>query len=493
MANQDNKNFVENVVNAQKQVVDTLVANTKKIANGNTVVNETIDKSSEWYKNWLETQKNTIAQTTEKTADMTNNIKDNMSKMNEFFQNWNNTQTNWAKQMWEMNMKQFQNATNSSNATDFNPMTAWNNWMNNYNNMVTSMNQTNNWMNMMNQWNNLFNMDSMKNASGNFNGMFNQYYELLNNNIAKWQETIQNGTAQDAFKNMTNATESFTRFNEMWAPMWKSIQEKTFNMDMYKEYMSPAKYKEFMDKFFGFLPENSREYMNNMQNMMQDGMKQMTNMSTQNYHQMRDMMSQMMPQANPTEMFGNMMNGYNNMYNQINDAYAPFTKMAGDNKYTKSMSEWQDIANRMAVYNIKNAELQYMMYTQGTKVMDKVAENIVNKIQNGEEVNSLMNLFQEWMNLSDKTYVSLFESDEYSQLMAEVSAMQLKLKKDFELQMEKMMTGIPVATRSEMDEMYKTIYDLKKQVRQMEKMMDLNTEEVEETAKPAAKRTTTKK
>ncbi len=72
------------------------------------------------------------------------------------------------------------------------------------------------------------------------------------------------------------------------------------------------------------------------------------------------------------------------------------------------------------------------------------------------------------MSISDKTFVSLFESDEYSQLMAEVSALQLKLRKDMEAQMEKALSGIPVATRTELDELYKTIYDLKKEVRQLE-------------------------
>jgi len=46
--------------------------------------------------------------------------------------------------------------------------------------------------------------------------------------------------------------------------------------------------------------------------------------------------------------------------------------------------------------------------------------------------------------------------------------------------MEKFMVGIPVATRSEMDELYKTIYDLKKQVRQLEKMLEIDGEETTE-------------
>jgi len=160
------------------------------------------------------------------------------------------------------------------------------------------------------------------------------------------------------------------------------------------------------------------------------------------------------------------------------------------NQHTKTMMEWQDIANRMMVYNIKNAEMQYMIYNQGAKVMDALAQNVLGKIEKGEDVNSMMALYQEWMNLSDKTFVSLFESDEYSQVMAEVSSLQMRLKKDMEAQAEKFLVGVPVATRSEMDELYKTIYDLKKQVRELEKLAVNNISgNAAEEAAPKAKST----
>src|SRR5690606_27006877 len=119
------------------------------------------------------------------------------------------------------------------------------------------------------------------------------------------------------------------------------------------------------------------------------------------------------------------------------------------------------------------------------------------KIENGEDVNSIMALYQEWMNISDKTFVSLFESDEYSEKMAEVSAMQMRLKKDMEKQAEKMLVGLPVATRSEMDELYKTIYDLKKQVRELEKLavgnINTNSSATTEEAPAAPKAKSSKK
>jgi polyhydroxyalkanoate synthase subunit PhaE len=494
MANQDNKNFFENVVSAQKQVVDTMVENTKKVANGNTMVNDTVEKGSEWYKNWLDNQKNIFSKTTDRATNATETVKDSASKMNEFYQGWFNTQMNSAKQMWEMNMNHMKNATTGNNTADMNPMNMWNNWMN----QMQSMNQAANWMNQTNNWMNQaqnmnpMNMDTWKKASENWTGIFNQYYEMMNNSFADMQKNMQNGTAQDAYRNMVNVSEGFTRFAEMWTPMWKSIQEKTFNMDMYKQWANPSMYKDMMDKYFGFMPESSREYFQNMSNMMQNGMGQMNQNTIGSYQQMRGMMGNMIP--NSSEMFGNMLNGYNTWQNMLSNATAPMIKMMTPNQHTKTMLEWNNISNRMMVYNIKNAELQYMIYNQGSKVMDQLAENIAAKMQNNEQPADMLAMYQEWLNISDSVFVSLFESEDYSKLMAEVSALQLNLKKDVEGQVEKMMVGIPVATRSEMDEMYKTIYELKKQVRQLEKMLEIGNETEEVVAEDkAAPRKTAKK
>lgn len=495
MANQDSKNFVESVLDAQKQAVDSVVENTKKLSNGNAMVNDTMAKGSEWYKNWLDTQKNVFSNTTEKANTASATAQDNMGKMNEFYQNWFNTQMGWAKQMWEMNMDYMKNNTQQN--TSANPMEQWSNMWNtqtaNMNNWMNGMNMMNNWNNAMGQFqnqfqnNNPFNMDAWKNASENWTSMFNQYYTMLNSSFADMQKNMENGTTQDAYRNMVNVTEGFTRFAEMWMPFMKSIQEKTFNTDMFKQYANPAMYKDLMDKFFGFMPESSRQYMQNMTDMMQKGFGQFGQNGMNGYQQMRGMMNGMTPSS--TEMFSNMMNGYNNWYNTVQNAVAPLTKMMTPNQHTKTMLEWNDISNRLMVYNIKNAEMQYMVYNQGVKVMDALAENIAAKVEKGEEMNNMMAIYQEWLNISDKVFVSLFESDEYSKIMAETSSLQMKLRKDIEGQMEKMMVALPVATRSEMDEMYKTIYDLKKQVRQMEKMLEIeSTEEGEEKATKKSKK-----
>lgn len=484
MANKDSKNFVETMVDAQKQMLETVTEQSKKFANGNNVVKETVEKGSEWYKNWLDSQNNIFTTAKEKATNMTSNGQDNMSKMNEFYQGWFNTQMNWAKQMWEMNMNHMKNSTQANASA--NPMDMWNNWATNWNTWTNNMNQAAQWNDMMNKFQSMnpFNADAWKKANENWTGMFNQYYEMLNNSFSTLQKDMQNGTTQDAFRNMVNVSEAFTRFSEMWMPFWKSIQDKTFNAEMFRQYANPAMYKDMMDKYFGFMPEQSREYMQNMTNMMQQNFGKMGKDSMAQFQQMRDMMNSMMPSS--SETFNTMLNNYTSFTKMMTDAAAPFSKMISPNQHTKTIAEWSDIANRMVIYNIKNAELQHMVYNQGTKVMDNLAAHIAKKIENGDEVNSMMTVYQEWLNIGDKTFVELFESEEYSQKMAEVNAMQLTLRKDVEKQLEKSMSAIPVATRSEMDEMYKTIYDLKKQVRELEKAIEAKNT-TEKASAPASK------
>ncbi len=488
MAQDNTTTFMDSMVEAQKNLVNSAIENTKKFTNGNALLNDTIEKGNEWYNNWMENQKSFFTQTTDKATETANTAKNNASNMTEFFQNWYNTQMAFGKNIWETSQNFMKDA--AGKATTGNPMeqatAAYNNWMNQWNNMFNNMNTANTWMNNMQQFANMnpFNVDAWKTASTDMTGMFNQFYQMLNNGFSEWQGHLQNGTTQDAFRNMLNSTESFTRFYQIWAPMWKSIQEKTFNTEMYKNMMSPVAYQEFMDKFFGFMPENARQYMQQMTTLMQNGAKQFGATGMNGYNQMRRMMASM-PGMNGNEAFGNMLSMYENMQTMVQNTVSPIAKMVTPNQYTKNMSEWQDIADRSMVYNIKNAQLQYMMYVQGTKVMDALAESVMHKLEQGQEVKSMMALYQEWLSISDKTFVELFEGDEYSELMAEVSAIQLKLRKDMEAQMEKALAGIPVATRTELDELYKTIYDLKKEVRQLSRMLEIDGEVAPAAAKTA--------
>lgn len=503
------KNFVESVLEAQKNLVDNMVENTKKVTNGNNFINEAIDKGTESYKKWIEQQQSAFNGVKEKAEEVKETAKENMNKANEFNQNWLNNQINWAKQAWEINQDFIKSSmpnadtfkANNNPADWFNTMTnGWNNMTNNWSNMFNWMKQANQANQFQNQWSNMMQQfapanaaDTFKKATESFTSLFNQYNELLNNSFADMQKNMQNATTQDVYSNMVNVAGSFGKFAEIWAPFWKSLQENSFNADQFKKAFNADAYKEMLDKFFGFMPDNGRQYMQQATEWWNNGMKSFSEMSKGSYNNGREFMNNMNP-FGQVNVFEQMMSAYQSMQQNFQHAVSPIAKMVTPSQFTKNAAEWAEIADHMAIFNIKNAELQYLVYQQGSKVMDKLVENIAQKAENGTEINSMTALYQEWLNISDKVYVELFESDNYSKLMAEVSALQLKLRKETDLQAEKMLGGFPVATRSEMDELYKVIYDLKKEVRQLEKMLEIESEDtIAEEVKPAPKKAAAKK
>ncbi len=484
MANKSNssKNFFESMLDTQQQVMDTLVENTKKITNGNALINETIDKGTEFYKKSVNATKETLAKVSGTAETAKEEVKHTSEKANEFFGNWYKQQTEWAAQLSEMNKNFLSSFTKGEN-----PYQQFFNGMNLFQQPQNFMNQApwNNFSNMMNPAAMQENMDKMTEQAKAF---FGQFQTILNNNYSEFTQNFQNGTLLDSYKGMFNMTDGFAKFYEMWMPMMKSMNDKTFNMDLFSKSLDMSKYKEFMDKFFSFMPQPSLDYAGKMKEMYTEAMKNGGEQAREMFGNMKNSMQNLMP-----NMFGNpftaMLNQYNNLYAQMQTAVTPFAKLMTPSNDTKNAAEWADIMNQVNIYNIKNAELQHMIYQNGSKVMEKIAESVMHKIENGEEVNSMIKLYQEWLNTSDKMFVELFETDAYSKLMAEVSSLQLRIKKAIEKQTEKMFENIPVATRSEMDEVYQTIYDLKKQVRQLQSMLELDTEVPAKTAtKKSAKK-----
>lgn len=211
-----------------------------------------------------------------------------------------------------------------------------------------------------------------------------------------------------------------------------------------------------------------------------DVMKNMMNMFNMQNNPMADMMKKMMEMnsmgSNPMmsmfdnkDVFGKMMQMYNNMSASADHMFGPMFRMMTPGNQKDNVELMSSIFNKWNQYNIKNAEMQYLTYNAGTKAMNKIAERVQEKFANGEEFKGMNAFYTEWLNTSDKVFVELFESDEFSKVQAEVAALTHNLKKDVESLMETMMKNIPVITRTEMDDTYKTMYDINKRLKDMER------------------------
>lgn len=473
--NNKSKNLVDLMIESQSNVVDQIVDTTKKLTKDLPFVNETIDKGHKLYKDAAKTTSELVEKSTGTLNDTAKEMNQNSENVKTYFEQWFENQMNWAKNVYNTN-NNFSNLSFTPNPMDW--MQNWQNWSNQNNSY---------WMNMMNgsplnhmmNNNNIYQgfQSKMNEGLQQWSHYTKQYFDLMNSSNGEWWKPFSNLTAADSFKGMNQMNESLSKFYELWIPMFKNIQEKNFNLESFKKLLSPEKYKEFIDKFFHFMPDESKKMMEQFNQGFIQYMKQMSESGLNNYNTFKSQM-----QHNPwmnSNPFNQLMEMYSHWRNAMSEAVSPLSRLVEENGNVKQAKIWNDIYDQMIQFNLKNNELQYMMYQHGLKVMENVAGKVITKINKGESIDSIIKIFQDWLITGDDVYTSLFQSDEYSKLMTEVSSLQLKIKQEVDKQMEKLyFIHLPIATRSEMDEVYKSIYDLKKMYRQMEK--SLNVEKPEE-------------
>ncbi len=428
---ENTNNLFGTFAEAQKQAVENFANATEKMAKS-----LNMDLNSDFFKKWYDSQMSFFNQ---------NNGTDAHTGMN-FFNTWMENQMNMAKE-----------------------------WMNNVQSNFSGM--MNNNMN-----------EDMKNAQSNMMNIYNNWMNSMNSAYSEMTKNFSNMTTKDNFSGMFNNAEMYMNMFNMWMPMMKSIQDKSFTPEMFKNMMNMDQFKGMMDKMFGMQPDFMKNMMN--MNMMTENGKKMMEMNKGMFDNMKNNMMNMMPKGN--DMFGTMMTNYTNMMNMMNESSAPIMKMMTPGSSKASLEMMNELSNEFAQYQMKNAQMQYMMYTTGMKAMDEVAENIYSKLQKGESMNDFMKVYQEWLNTNDKHFVSLFSTDEYSKMQAELNTLGMKMKRHMDMQMEKMLNNVPVATRSEMDELYKVIHELRKRINTLEKQIDNADEVVTEEAKETKSRKTAK-
>lgn len=417
MESNSTKNFFETMMDSQKQFVDTMSKTTENMKKG---FGENVN--NDYFKKWFDNQMSFFNQTNgskenEKTNTnnpfeyFTNLFQNNMTKGQDMASFMNNAMNNWMT--WSQNMNKFNNGMNDAN-----------NMFQNWNNMLTK-----------------------------------SYQEMLNNFGV-------NGTQKETFMGLFNTQEMYMKLYEFWSPMMKEIQEKNFNMDTFKNLFNAEQYKGMMDQMLSLNPEISGQ----MKEFYLNAIKSNMNMSKEAYEKMKGQMANL--PSFGKESFDQALEQFQNVSNQMKDAMSPMVTLMSPGKDREQMIAINELGNKMVAYQIREAQFRYMLYTTGLKAMETLAETVTNKIQNGEEYKDFNTFYNEWINTNDTVFGELFQSEEYSKFQAEFTNVTMTVKKGVEKQMEKMLENVPVITRTEMDDLYKTVYELKKHIKTLERKIE---------------------
>lgn len=135
--------------------------------------------------------------------------------------------------------------------------------------------------------------------------------------------------------------------------------------------------------------------------------------------------------------------------------------------------EYQEkIAGALDKFNLFNAaliEFIYFLYLPMEKTFILMQKDIEKMVADGKFPENSDEFYSMWLKKLESHYMSMFYSSEYISVMAKALENMAQFKSARDAVLEDVVSSMPVPTKSEIDEMYKELSELKRTVKKLEK------------------------
>ncbi len=297
-------------------------------------------------------------------------------------------------------------------------------------------------------------------------GMQNPFEAWRDASIKAFSAGADGNSIKEFMAKVFGSTDTMQQLYDTWQRVHSAMQSQPFDVDSYKNFTDPTKIKQIVDQLFNFdlgeitqMQEQAAQFAASFQQFS----KPWGDAATANIN--------MMPQAaggNPQawlKMFENMSHAFNSRAGQVFNA----PKVGKDREKTELLSRFVESLSTYATCNI---EYQQQMYKTGGVAMQEVMAQLAAKVQSGEkteeEAQRFDAFFELWISVNEQTFNKFFQTKEFSRLRNAVTTSGFATRKHYFALMEIQLADLPVALRSEMDDLYKVVYDLRKQVKKLE-------------------------
>ncbi len=270
----------------------------------------------------------------------------------------------------------------------------------------------------------------------------------------------------DSLSKVLGSSNAYLKLYEVWLPLLKAIRERSLSPDSYQNLADPQKYKELIDKIFGFDADAVKLMLNQAAQILDLSTGSAQRFAKPWAEAARESMNTL-PQfvEGHPESF---MRVYHSMFNAFDSTIGRVFHVPQVGKDREKIELLLRSLDDLSVYAVKHTEYQHTMYLTGLTALEKVIASLGEKIKSGEEIKQFDEFFDLWIDTSEQTYFALFQTEAFAKLQGELLDAALNVRQHFFRLMEMHLYDLPIALRSEMDDLYKTIYELKKKIRKLE-------------------------
>lgn len=351
---------------------------------------------------------------------------------------------------------------------------------------------------LFNMWSNSFNkMMNPTKVETEFNG-FNNIFKDSTENYAKlfstWTDSFKQfqgmpnmgmntsmfnfNDQQELMKKMFAGATTYQNLNNFWVALSTKMPLDTpekvtaFAKQFEDQYMGLVK-----DMFIPMLPENMRSIFSQPMDLMNDYTKASENFMKP-WVESKDAIQALIERG----MKGDK-DVYMDFYKLINENY--------DNSYGKLMNisglglNGESTEQQMKTFDsyIKLMICFNELFSLIYKVSQGNMEELVKKYQTMFEEGTMPQTFREfydmWLKTNEDSFVSVFNTEEFAKLFGKFSEKYCEFKMKSDNLLEEQLRALPLPTKTDMDDLYKTVYDQKKELRSLKREMKAMNEKLQ--------------
>ena len=274
----------------------------------------------------------------------------------------------------------------------------------------------------------------------------------------------------DSFAKMMPNPEKFAELAPFKVPGFEAFT-KVF--DMWKSFGDPtAMVQDFQQKFNdvmadilkGLFPENVQAFLakpTDFMNMMVEYYKQFVSP----WVEIDAVIMERLAKGDP--------DAYIDFFKQYQDKYAEsvekyFTiygmglNREANEDYMKAMNTWNKAM-------ISMSELMAVINKTGQESFEKIAEKVQEDLKEGVSLTTFRDFYNVWYSVTEDAYEKLLSTDEFAKVFDDFSDRYAQYMIAQNKVYERMLAFLPIPTNTDMKSLYRTVYDLRKEVRDLKK------------------------
>ena len=228
-------------------------------------------------------------------------------------------------------------------------------------------------------------------------------------------------------------------------------------MDYQEKYMDLIQ-----DLFRGLLPEGAFSYMQRPMDLMNT----LVGYYNQNFAPLMEINENTLQRI----MAGDL-TAYTDFFHEFNEKYeetiGKYYNVMGLGLNRESN---EDLMKAMSNYNkamFATGELMSLVMNTGAESAKKLGEAFQNAVASGKAPTTFRDFYDLWSSTTEKELMKLLETDEFSKTFDYFSDMYSQYISALNKVYERMLASLPIPTNTDMKSLYKTVYDLRKDVRDL--------------------------